>query len=69
MPNHAKRVSVIVVERNGNGNYLRQWSGHWFDAGDGTFEEKKRAAIQSLSDALERKSPVRENEQTYPHPD
>lgn len=66
---HAKRVSVIVVERNGNGNYLRQWAGHWFDAGSGTDGEIEKAAKLSVHDALKRKSPVLESAQTYPHRD
>ena len=66
---HAKRVSVIVVERNGDGNYLRQWSGHWFDAGLGADGEIDAAAVRSFLDARERKSPVLNSEKIYPHRD
>lgn len=67
MAGHAKRVSVTINIRNGDGNYLKKWSGHWFDAGCG--EQIGEAAIRSFLDALEHQSPVLKSDKTYPHRD
>jgi hypothetical protein len=66
---HAKRVSVTINVRNGDGNYLKRWSGHWFDAGLGADGELDAAAVRSFLDALKHKSPILKSEQAYPHRD
>lgn len=66
---HAKRVSVTIRIRNGDGNFLDWWSGHWFDAGLGADGEIEAAAVRSFLDAVEHKSTVLKSEKTYPHRD
>jgi hypothetical protein len=67
---HAKRVCILILQRNGNGNYLKTWRGDWFDAGLGDDADIEKAAEKSLHDAVKRKSSVLESVQTdYPHHD
>jgi hypothetical protein len=70
MSKHARRVSITFNIRNGDGNFLETWSGHWFDAGIGELSDIEKAGMRSFLDALERRSPVLPRaKDSYPHHD